>query len=122
MVAQALWPSRAAESTFAPRALFTAVNRQGVLFLWPVRLPGIDGKLDAWSQSALEAARMARKGWVRVAANMTLGAYDVFEASAVLEEPNWCDKPLRELLAVAFRDRMISAIDHPVLRRLRGEV
>src|SRR5262245_32145455 len=23
--------------------LFTAINRQGVVFLWPVRLPGLDG-------------------------------------------------------------------------------
>src|SRR5262245_48833604 len=46
LVAANLWPQLATESTFTPRALFTAVNRQGVLFLWPVRLPGPDGKID----------------------------------------------------------------------------
>jgi hypothetical protein len=30
-----------------------AVNRQGILFLWPVRLPTEDGRLDAWDQAAL---------------------------------------------------------------------
>src|SRR5262249_4916585 len=59
LVAPALWPELAGESTFSPRALFTAMSRQGVLFIWPIRLPGHDGKVDAWSQSALEAAQMA---------------------------------------------------------------
>jgi hypothetical protein len=122
LVAPALWPSLAAEATFSPRALFTAVNRQGVLFLWPIRLPGADGKVDAWSQSALEAAQKARAGWVRVAANMALGAYEVWEAPAELAGPDWPDKPFRELLAIAFKGKLIDSLDHPVLRRLRGEV
>lgn len=36
-----------------PKMLFTAVDRQGVPFLWPVRSPTEDGRLDAWNQSAL---------------------------------------------------------------------
>jgi hypothetical protein len=51
LVAPHLWPALAGESTFAPRALFTAVNRQGVPFLWPVRLPAADGRLDEWSRT-----------------------------------------------------------------------
>jgi hypothetical protein len=122
LVAPALWPQLAAETTFSPRALFTAVNRQGVVFLWPARLPGPDGKLDDWGRSALEAADLAQKGWVRVQANMALGAYDVFEAGGHLGEPAWTDLPFKDLLRVAFRDRLIESLDHPVLRRLRGEV
>jgi hypothetical protein len=121
LVAPSLWPDLAAEATFSPRALFTAVNRQGVLFLWPVRLPGPDGRVDEWSRTALEAADLAGRGWVRVAANMGLGAYDVFQASGQLPEPEWPDVPFRELLRIAFKDRFISDLNHPVLRRLRGE-
>jgi hypothetical protein len=122
LVAPALWPELAAESTFSPRALFTTMNRQGVLFLWPIRLPGSDGKVDEWSRTALEAADMAAKGWVRVTANMPLGAYDVFQATGNLPDPEWPDLTFRELLRVAFKDRLIDSLDHPVLRRLRGEV
>lgn len=53
LVSPHLWPALAGESTFVPKALFTAISRQGVLFVWHVRLPGADGKIDAWSQSAL---------------------------------------------------------------------
>lgn len=122
LITPALWPELTTEATFAPRALFTAVNRQGVLFLWPVRLPGPDGKVDEWSRTALEAAARAEKRWVRVVANMPLGAYDVYEATGQLSEPEWPDLPLCDLLRIAFRDRYITDLSHPVLKRLRGEV
>ena len=78
LVDQSLWSELACESTFSPRALMTSINRQGVLFLWPIRLPGSDGRLDAWSRSAMEAAQHAAGKWVRVQANMSLGAYELF--------------------------------------------
>ena len=117
-----LWPELATESTFSPRALFTSITRQGVVFLWPVRLPGPDGRLDEWNRSALEAATRAQGQWVRVAANMHLGAYEVFEASPGLPAPEWPEVPFAELLRVAFKGRFLTSLDHPVLRRLRGEV
>ena len=81
LVAPSLWSDLATEATFSPRALFTAVNRQGVVFVWPIRLPGPDGRGDEWNRTALEAAGMATKNWVRVTANMSLGAYEVFQAT-----------------------------------------
>jgi hypothetical protein len=84
-------------------------------------LPGSDGKIDDWNRSALEAAAMAETQWVRVASNMALGAYEVFTASAEWHEPEWPDTPLKEILRVAFKGRVIESLDHPVLRQLRGE-
>ena len=116
-----LWSELATESTFSPRALFTAITRQNVLFLWPIRLPGPDGKTDEWSRSALEAATRAGGNWVRVQANMYLGAYEVQETIADIAAPQWPETSFRNLLEVAFRDRRIDDRNHPVLRRLRGE-
>ena len=46
--------------------LYTAINRQDVLFLWPVRMADETGRLDAWNQSAHKAAQLAMEKWVRV--------------------------------------------------------
>ncbi len=122
LVAPSLWPGLAAEPTFSPRALFTSVNRQGVLFLWPVRLPGSDGKVDEWSRTALESANAARGEWVRVIPNMSLGAYEMFTATGDIPAPTWPDLPFADVLRIAFKDRYIDTMDHLVLRKLRGEV
>ena len=63
-------------SEITPMVLVTVVNRQKMGSLWPIRLPGADGRLDAWNTSALQAAERAQAHWVRVMANMSLGAYD----------------------------------------------
>jgi len=112
----------ALSSDVVPKMLFTGVARHGVPFLWPIRLPGEDGKLNEWHRSALEAAHRGETCWVRIVANMALGAYEIFEATAALPEPDWPDLTFSQLLEIAFRDRLIRTMDHPVLRRLRGEV
>ena len=99
----------------------TAVNRQGVLFVWPIRLPGPDGKIDEWSRSSIEAVKMASDDWIRIAPNMSLGAYEVFVAPEGLPAPEWSEKSFRDILATAFKDKRIDSLDHPVLQRLRGE-
>jgi hypothetical protein len=121
LVDPTLWSELAAESTFGPRALFTSITRQNVVFLWPIRLPGPDGKIDEWNRSALEAATLAASKWVRVQANMSLGAYEVQTTVADIATPQWPEAPLQDLLRVAFKDRHITDLYHPVLRRLRGE-
>jgi hypothetical protein len=56
------------------KTLYLAINRQGTVFLWPVRLPTPDGKDLDWWRSAREAAEHATTKWVRVKSNMNLGA------------------------------------------------
>jgi hypothetical protein len=101
--------------------LYTCINRQGVPFLWPVRLPGSDGRQLEWHRSAAEAAEMAMKRWVRVKANMNLGAYEVYEASVTIPEPTWPELTYQQMLAIAFKGRLVDSFDHVVLKRLRGE-
>jgi hypothetical protein len=120
LIDPALWQELPGE--IIPKVLFTTINRQGVLTLWPIRLPGEDGRHDEWNRSALEAAEMAGKRWIRVAANMSLGAYEVYEAIGNIPEPNWPEVAFKEILKIAFKDRFIRTTDHPVIRRLRGEV
>jgi hypothetical protein len=100
--------------------LFTAVNRQGVVFLWPVRLPNADGKQLEWHRSARDGADEAVKRWVRVWPNMSLGAYELTVSESTAEPQFPPEISFQELIRIAFRDRLITTIDHPVLKRLRG--
>ncbi len=105
-----------------PVTLFLAINRQGVVFFWPCKLPDLSGRVNAWHESALEAAHLARDGWIRVTADMSLGAYRIFQATGELPDPEWPTESLGELLKIAFKGgKLIDAVDHPVLKRLRGE-
>ena len=115
-----LWPELPGE--LVPKVLFTAINRQAVVFLWPVRLPGENGRGNAWNSSALEATNLAMGGWIRVASNQSLGAYEVFQATAELPEPEWPEKDFQALVEIAFKDHFVHSLDHPVIRRLRGEL
>jgi hypothetical protein len=103
------------------KTIFTAINRQGVVFLWPVRLPGLEDKPNAWWHSALEAAELAMTEWVRIKANMSLGAYEMFTAASEVPDPDWSElESFQDLLRIAFRGRLIDNLDHAVIKRLRG--
>ena len=62
-------PDLAGEVVF--KTIFTAINRQGVVFLWPVRLPAPDDRKTEWPRSAREGAELAITQWVRLKANMS---------------------------------------------------
>ena len=95
----------AVQSEFYYATLYAAINRQGVTFLWPVRSPSPDGRQSEWQRSATEAAELAMKRWVRVKANMALGAYEIFEASSLIPDPEWPSLPFRELSNCFQRSR-----------------
>jgi hypothetical protein len=53
---------------------------------------------------------------------MNLGAYDIFEADGnnKIPDPQWPDLSFWDLIKIAFRDHLITSLDHPVIERLRG--
>jgi hypothetical protein len=118
VIAKALLPELVGE--FTMKTLFTAVNRQKVVFLWPVRLPDPEGRQNEWWRSMREAAELAMAKWIRVKSNMSLGAYEIYVADGTMTEPTWPEVSFQELIKIAFRDRLITTMDHPVIKRLRG--
>ena len=100
--------------------LYMAVNSKGVPFIWPIPLPEEGGRKNLWAESGHEAAAHAVKSWVRVTANMSLGAYEIKRATTLVADPEWPAMPFGELLKIAFRGYLIGSLDHPVVRRLRG--
>ena len=108
---------------FVVKDLFLTLSRQNVLYVWPVPVPKADGRGrgNAWHITAREAAVLATTQWVRLTANMALGAYEVSVATAKLPEPEWpTDKSFNDILRIAFKDRLIETVDHPVIQRLLG--
>ena len=100
--------------------VFTVVNRQGVVSLWPIRLPAPNDRKSEWPLSAREAAARAMTQWVRLQANMSLGAYEISVAQSVIAEPVWPELPFAELVRIGFGGRIITTLEHPVIKRLRG--
>ena len=96
-----------------------SIDRSGRVFVWPLRLPNTE-RSDLWADSALEAAELASKNWVRVGANMDLGCYDTLKALGDLEEPDWGGESASSILGRTFKGRVISSMKHPLIMRLQG--
>lgn len=121
LVAPEIWPLLPNECK--PKTLYTTIDRRNVVTLWPVRLPDENGRLDDWNRSAHEAAQLAMEKWVRLSADMALGAYRIDVAMGDFPEPVWpSGVTFQDLLKIAFKGKMIEDLDHPMLRRLRGEI
>jgi hypothetical protein len=103
--------------------IYVCMDRRGVLFLWPIKIPTGDGAGQAWLRSALAAAERAKTTWVKIRGNREAGAYELTEAAGKLSEPDWPDIPFGELLRLAYpAERMIASLDHDLLRKRRGEI
>jgi hypothetical protein len=105
-----------------PVMLHAAIDRQNNVFLIPVPLPGEAGTRNPWHESLAQAVELAKLKWLRLTANMHTGSYDVYEAQAELPEPEWPAHNIDALVQVAFRGKIITSLDHPVVQALLGRV
>jgi hypothetical protein len=103
-----------------PVLLCAAIDRQNNPFLIPVPLPGEDGRRNPWHESLAQAVEHSKKGWLRISANMQLGAYDIHMAGGPLPEPEWPSHDMEALVQVAFRGKIITSLDHPVVQSMLG--
>jgi hypothetical protein len=53
---------------------------------------------------------------------MHAGGYDVYEAEGALPEPEWPANNIDKLVNVAFRGKIITSLDHPVIQTLLGKI
>ena len=105
-----------------PVMLHAAIDRQNNVFLIPVPLPGEAGTRNPWHESLAQAVELAKLKWLRLTANMHTGSYDVYEAEGALLEPEWPAHGIDALVEVAFRGKIITSFDHPVVQSLLGRV
>ena len=118
IVAGTLW--ECLEGEWVTKVLVPCQTRQGAFLLWPIRLPDRNGKLDPWNTSALAIADQFGGRWMRLRSNMELGHYEACEPVSPLSAPDW-PEDMGEVIRTAMKGRVIDTMDHPLLKRLRGE-
>jgi len=100
--------------------LTLAVNQCGEKFLWMVKAQIFDR--DEWGATRHEALIRSRTEPISMRSNMLLGRYDIIVAkNSKLFVPEWPDVTIDELIKDTFRDKFICSLDHPAVKRLRGE-
>jgi hypothetical protein len=67
-----------------------------------------------------EHAVRAQTHWIRVIPNQEIGAYEALQAADNLSEPEWPELKFWDLIKIAFKDYLITDLNHPVVKRLRG--
>jgi len=97
--------------------LLTAVSHHGKLFVWYFKNTD-----TSWASSALRVARRAQEEWIRIKADFESGGYNIFTAPEPLrsKKPVFPSMSPEEIFTLAFDNRMIATVDHPVIQRLRG--
>jgi hypothetical protein len=105
-----------------PKLIVPCITRQSNVFMWVVALPDDSGRINTWTQSALEAVEKAMHGWIRIVANMEARGYDIHEPRVKIDPPKWPELTLENMLEMAFKHYLIESLDHPRIRALRGEV
>lgn len=117
LVANSLRRALREESMLSPRTLVLGVTRDNIPFIWPLK----QDRTNTWNASAFKASEEAMVRWVRVRSDRSAQQYNVLAAKNKGNEPVWPKETFHELLEIAFQDKMISDMDHPVLQELHGE-
>jgi hypothetical protein len=111
-------PSLATERAMRRARLYRCINRAGEVFLWAVKVPGPDGKLDRWNSDAHIIAEAATKEWVRMQPGESTYVKTTCPLATDLPEPTWPAMSFEEIMQLALKDHVIGSIDHPVLQKL----
>ena len=105
--------------------LYLYTTRQGKVAFWPIKLPK-DNRENTWLESAVAAAEAAMKAWVCIASNQQSQMYITSKAMGEFPDPDWPaitqGKSVYQLLAIAFKERLILNETHPVIQKLRGMI
>ena len=105
-----------------PTILHAAIGRQNNVFLIPVPLPGDSGVRHPTHESLAQSVERAKLKWIRITYNKHNSGYDIYEAEALLPDPDWPLGDIDSFVQVAFRGKIITSLDHPVIQTLLGKI
>lgn len=96
----------------------------GDIFLSEIANPDAEGNDNEYNRTRRLAYIKAETHWVKLQTNDSIGAYDTVLAMSKLPDPEWPEEPenILKALEIAFKDKFIDDLNHPVLKKLRGEL
>jgi len=102
------------DALIRPTLVAAAVTDQQISFLYMV------AETSSWYESACTIMKEAMLEWRKQAADKEAGEYVGSPAISDLGEPKFPDVPFRVYLERAFRRHLITTLEDPVVRRIRG--
>jgi hypothetical protein len=106
-----------------PCRLTLCISRECGLFLWPLKLQekNFANRIDEWAQAALRICKAAETQWVKMYTRPGANCYSYVSAEGLKVEPKWPEQSLGELAELAFKDRILSDPNDPLILRLLGK-
>jgi hypothetical protein len=99
-----------------------AVGYEGALFLWPIIKPKADGSGIQLFENDLADLSLSRQCWIRRQWSSGAKSYKVDQANTD-KPPEWPENSnIGDWVTRAFRGRFIDALDHQLVRQLRGDL
>jgi len=98
--------------------LHAAIDTSNNVFLIPLPLPDELGNRNPWHESLAGNIAHAQNNWIRISANKDVQGYDTCEATGNLPQPQWPEHDIETLVDIAFRGKIITELDHPVVQKL----
>lgn len=103
------------------KILVPCLTKAGNWLVWPVGGVGPDGKMNSWNESCQRIIRKYAGQWVRITANRQASGYDVSTSKIATDPPVWPDN-IDSVIEKAVGGKIIKSLEHPVVKRLRGEI
>jgi hypothetical protein len=101
------------------KKLKLGIYPDGSIFIWALNLN--NGRVtNAWNQTALDGAGIAREQWVKLSPSMDNGYYETLTAITPMKDPVWPKETFNQILDKAFNGRIIESVEHPVISYLLG--
>lgn len=122
LVTEDMQPAVAESRDLTIRFAVPLLSSLGSYMLWIINMTERNGELSGWSSSAMDAVSEATGKWVRIIADTEEGAYTTFVAQnqEALGSPSFPDWSLEKVIALAFKDRIIESLEHPLVKVRAG--
>lgn len=114
IVAPSIAATKTEEDTIRPVLVVRYVTMAGEEGLWALKLNPPDGRSNNWNTSALNILELAESGWVRIVSLRKHYRHQVSRKTFDEVPPKFTDRPFSELIDIAFKDRIVTTLDHEI--------